>query len=262
MRAASERQDYEDAARLRNRLGAVRHLAQRQAVDTGSGSYDVVAVASAGATANVQLFPVRSGRLDERRSFTFDNADGVSAGRPDRVVPRLVLRRPGRHPAADRRQRPGRGRRRAGGLPRRAPRRQRRDPRAPSGARSAACSTWRARNAELALRHDALAAERTRARRARRSRSCARPRHRGAAAAHRVLRHLEPGRDERRGLDGRLRGRRAPPLGLPLVHDPARGRAGRLPLDRRGRQPPLRAPAAGRGGRLGPQLRVRPRTSS
>ena len=47
------------------------------------------------------------------------------------------------------------------------------------------------RNAELALQHDAVMAERTRARRAGRSRSCARRSTSRRCRAHRVLRHLE-----------------------------------------------------------------------
>jgi excinuclease ABC subunit C len=80
MREAAERQDYEEAARVRNRLSAVRHLAERQHVDGGTGSYDAIGLAVEGGLANVQLFPVREGRIEERRSFYLENVEGVPAG--------------------------------------------------------------------------------------------------------------------------------------------------------------------------------------
>jgi excinuclease ABC subunit C len=76
MKEAASRQEFEDAARLRNRLDAVRHLAQRQGVDSGTDTYDVIGAAAGGATANIQVFPVRSGRLDERRSVYLEGAEG------------------------------------------------------------------------------------------------------------------------------------------------------------------------------------------
>ena len=80
MRDAAARQDFEEAARLRNRLVAVRHLAQRQHVDTGTGTYDAIAVAAGSEVANVQLFVTRSGRVEERRSLYLENASGASTG--------------------------------------------------------------------------------------------------------------------------------------------------------------------------------------
>jgi excinuclease ABC subunit C len=73
MQAASAAQEFEEAARLRNRLTSLRTLAQRQYVDSGSSTYDVVAIAIEDGLANVQLFPVRSGRLGERRSMYLEN---------------------------------------------------------------------------------------------------------------------------------------------------------------------------------------------
>ncbi len=67
MRQASERHLFEEAARTRNRLMAVRHLTERQAVAVGSGTYDAVALAVEGDVANVQLLAVRGGRIEERR---------------------------------------------------------------------------------------------------------------------------------------------------------------------------------------------------
>ncbi len=80
MQAAASAHEFEDAARYRNRLMAVRHLAERQVADhVAGGSADILAVASEGDTANVQLFHLRDGRLVDRRSFYLENALGESA---------------------------------------------------------------------------------------------------------------------------------------------------------------------------------------
>src|SRR5438034_11063573 len=70
MQTASERQDFEEAARMRNRLFSVRHLAERQAADKRAiGTVDVIGIASENGTAAVQVFPLRGGRLIDRYSF-------------------------------------------------------------------------------------------------------------------------------------------------------------------------------------------------
>jgi excinuclease ABC subunit C len=75
MQAAAERQDFEAAARYRNRLFAVRHLAERQAADRRAiGTVDVIGIAADGATAAVQVFPLRGGRLVDRHTFYLENA--------------------------------------------------------------------------------------------------------------------------------------------------------------------------------------------
>ncbi len=74
MRAAAERQDFEEAARYRNRLQSVRHLAERQAADKRAiGTVDVIGLAASGETAAVQVFPLRDGRLVDRHTFYLDN---------------------------------------------------------------------------------------------------------------------------------------------------------------------------------------------
>ncbi len=79
MRAAAEAQEFEEAARYRNRLTAVRHLAERQSADhVAGGSADVLAVAVDGDTANVQVFHLRDGRMSDRRSLYLENAGGES----------------------------------------------------------------------------------------------------------------------------------------------------------------------------------------
>jgi excinuclease ABC subunit C len=77
MQAAAERQEFEEAARYRNRLFAVRHLAERQAADKRAiGTVDVIGIAAERATAAVQVFPLRGGRLVDRHTFYLENAAG------------------------------------------------------------------------------------------------------------------------------------------------------------------------------------------
>jgi excinuclease ABC subunit C len=78
MRAAAEEQRFEDAARERNRLRAVRSLLERQRVaHEGDGSMDAIAVALAEGEANAQVFQVRDGVLSDRQSFYLDNTAGA-----------------------------------------------------------------------------------------------------------------------------------------------------------------------------------------
>src|SRR5580765_2626671 len=77
--AADER--FEDAARYRNRLFAIRHLAERQAADRRSvGTIDVVGIAIEGNRAAVQIFPLRDGRLVDRYGFHLENVEGQDVG--------------------------------------------------------------------------------------------------------------------------------------------------------------------------------------
>jgi excinuclease ABC subunit C len=77
MRAAAERQEFEEAARYRNRLTAVRHLAERQAADKRAiGTVDVIGIAASGRAAAVQVFPLRGGRLVDRHTFYLENEAG------------------------------------------------------------------------------------------------------------------------------------------------------------------------------------------
>ena len=73
--AAGER--FEEAARYRNRLRSVQHLAERQAADLRSvGTIDVVGLAIEGDRAVVQVFPLRDGKLIDRYSFHLENVGG------------------------------------------------------------------------------------------------------------------------------------------------------------------------------------------
>ncbi len=79
MNTAADEQRYEDAARARNRLNAVRMLDEHQMVDrTDSGDADVLGVALGDDVAVVHVWPQRGGRLAERVEFVFDNTRAAS----------------------------------------------------------------------------------------------------------------------------------------------------------------------------------------
>ncbi len=74
MKLAASEQRFEDAARERNRLRAVRSLLERQRVAHEDGSMDAIAVAVSEGEANAQVFQIRDGVLSDRQSFYLDNA--------------------------------------------------------------------------------------------------------------------------------------------------------------------------------------------
>jgi excinuclease ABC subunit C len=77
MKEAAREERFEDAARYRNRLKAIRHLAERQAADRRSvGSVDVIGIAADGDRAAVQVFPLRDGKLVDRHGFHLENVEG------------------------------------------------------------------------------------------------------------------------------------------------------------------------------------------
>src|SRR5215216_3101087 len=77
MQEAAEAERFEEAARYRNRLFAVRHLVERQTADRRSvGSVDVIGIAADGDRAAVQVFPLRDGRLIDRYGFHLENVEG------------------------------------------------------------------------------------------------------------------------------------------------------------------------------------------
>jgi excinuclease ABC subunit C len=81
MRQAAAEQRFEDAARERNRLRAVRSLLERQRVANDAvGTLDAIAVAIADGEANAQVFQLRDGILSDRQSFYLDNEAGAGAG--------------------------------------------------------------------------------------------------------------------------------------------------------------------------------------
>jgi excinuclease ABC subunit C len=77
MQAAASEERFEDAARYRNRLQAVQHLVERQAVERHSGgTADVIGFAAEGDRAVVQIFPLRDGKMVDRHSFHLENVGG------------------------------------------------------------------------------------------------------------------------------------------------------------------------------------------
>ncbi len=91
MRAAAADLDFERAARLRDRLAAVRRAIERQQMvaDT-SEDVDVVGLAGDDLEASVQVFHVRRGRVVGRHGFVLDKVEELSpAGLVDRVLDRL-----------------------------------------------------------------------------------------------------------------------------------------------------------------------------
>ena len=258
MLEASERHLFEEAARTRNRLTAVRHLSERQAVAVGSGTYDAIALAVEGDIANVQLLAVRAGRIEERRSHYLENAEVEGE---DTLLARFLLEyydtQVGIPPlvcvhteVADSDLIAGfLSERRGATVELRV---------AERGDKRRVVSMAR-RNAELGVRHDVLRSQRTRTRRIE-----------GLEELREAL-NLEalPIRIECFDISN-LQDTNAvasmvvfedgvgQALGVPALRHPPRRRAGRLPLARGGRHTALRAPPARRRGRLRPQLRDAP----
>jgi excinuclease ABC subunit C len=77
MRDAAAGERFEEAARLRNRLFSVRHLAERQAADKRAvGTVDVIGIALEDDRGIVQIFPLRDGKMVDRYSFQLENVAG------------------------------------------------------------------------------------------------------------------------------------------------------------------------------------------
>jgi excinuclease ABC subunit C len=91
MLEASARQEYEDAARLRDRLGALtRALERNTVVFDDSTDADVIGIAEDDLQMGVQVFHVRGGRIRGERGFVVEKAEDLStAGYLERVLQRL-----------------------------------------------------------------------------------------------------------------------------------------------------------------------------
>jgi excinuclease ABC subunit C len=77
MKDAAANEQFEEAARFRNRLFSVRHLAERQAADKRAvGTVDVIGIAIDGDRAAVQIFPLRDGKMIDRYGFHLENVAG------------------------------------------------------------------------------------------------------------------------------------------------------------------------------------------
>ncbi len=80
MREAAAAERFEEAARYRNRLFSIRHLAERQASDKRAvGTVDVIGLAVADDRAAVQVFPLRDGKMIDRYAFHLENIAGADA---------------------------------------------------------------------------------------------------------------------------------------------------------------------------------------
>jgi excinuclease ABC subunit C len=78
MEAASAELEFERAARLRDHLGALRRVMEKQSVVLGDGTdADVVAFASDELEAAVQVFHVRGGRVRGQRGWVIERVDQV-----------------------------------------------------------------------------------------------------------------------------------------------------------------------------------------
>ncbi|HET8560114.1 MAG TPA: excinuclease ABC subunit UvrC [Marmoricola sp.] len=105
MYAASDRMDYEKAARLRDDLGALQKALEKQAVVFGDGTdADVIALAEDPLEVAVQVFHVRSGRIRGQRGWVADRVEDLDtaalvgefllqlyAGEEGDAIPREVL---------------------------------------------------------------------------------------------------------------------------------------------------------------------------
>jgi excinuclease ABC subunit C len=80
MREAAADERFEEAARYRNRLFSIRHLADRQATERREvGTVDVIGLAVDGDEAAVQVFPLRDGKMIDRYGFHLENVEGQDA---------------------------------------------------------------------------------------------------------------------------------------------------------------------------------------
>ena len=78
MTAAAETLQFELAARLRDQLQAVRRVAEKQRIVTGSGDQDAVGLARSEMGVCVQIFFIRSGKMVGREHFLLSGSDEES----------------------------------------------------------------------------------------------------------------------------------------------------------------------------------------
>ena len=88
MRAAATALDFEQAARLRDRLEAVRKaISKQQMVADKNEDLDVIGIAEDELEASVQVFYVRKGRVMGRKGFVLDKVEELSPGKlVDRIL--------------------------------------------------------------------------------------------------------------------------------------------------------------------------------
>src|SRR4051794_27332058 len=104
MKAASDAEEYERAARLRDDIKALERAIEKQAVVLSDGTdADVIAVAEDDLEAAIQVFYVRGGRVRGQRGWVVDKVEEITTGdlvgefmtqvygEDDAIVPREVL---------------------------------------------------------------------------------------------------------------------------------------------------------------------------
>ncbi len=242
MYAASAAQDYERAARLRDDMGALNRALEKQQVVLGDGTdADVIAFAEDPLEVAVQIFYVRGGRIRGQRGWVADKVDDADTGglverfllqlydgEVGDSIPREVLvpALPDDAPALEQWLSDLRGSRVSLRVPQR-------------GDKKALQETV-ARNAlqALGLHKTKRASDLTTRNRALEEIQQALELPDGAAA-HRVLRHLQPAGHRGGRLDGGLRGRPGPQERVPPLRDQGRRGPERRRLDARGDHPPL-----------------------
>lgn len=96
MKEASAELDFETAARLRDRLAAVRRaMEKQQIVAARNEDLDVIGIADDELEASVQVFYVRHGRVVGRRGFIVDKVEDLSSGQlVDRILENLYGEEP------------------------------------------------------------------------------------------------------------------------------------------------------------------------
>lgn len=78
MEAASKRLDYETAARLRDQIGNLRRVQEKQYITEGEGNYDVIAAVTRSGVSCVQLFTIRDGQNLGNKAFFPKRAEAES----------------------------------------------------------------------------------------------------------------------------------------------------------------------------------------
>ncbi|MEY2763312.1 MAG: UvrABC system protein [Actinomycetota bacterium] len=97
MQEASSSQDYERAARVRDRLGAIHRVLERQQmVGESTESFDVIGIADDDLEASIQHFYVRKGRVVGRNGYIVDKVEDLS---PPRLLHRIIESTYGDSPA-------------------------------------------------------------------------------------------------------------------------------------------------------------------
>ena len=256
MREAAAAEEFELAARLRDDLQALQRALEKQAVVLPDGTdCDVIGLAEDQLEAAVQVFYVRGGRVRGQRGWVVDKVEDVSTGElVEHFLGQVYRDDPVSQQAGRRLRTTGRSTaRRSESQPERGPTGSRAARGAGAGAaagrRTSVQDGWPARRGgrvdapgAAARRQEGAARhrdpERDRVAGAAQDQAGQRPDHpqpgdardpgraraRRGAAADRVLRRVQPAGHPRGRVDGGVRGRPGPQVGVPQVPDQGPGR--------------------------------------